>query len=123
MVVHLPDVFWVFMLYVYTSQSVRRRAMMRADLEQPIQLDDFDDPNAAAVRNLYTDPVTRTSDRAGPGRGPSLLQLGPACRAGPGLRPGPGPPGRAKKRATGPRPAAGLFSIRGPELYCYCVRS
>ena len=22
MVVHLPDVFWVFMLYVYTSQSV-----------------------------------------------------------------------------------------------------
>ena len=36
----------------------RRRAMMRADLEQPIQLDDFDDPNAAAVRNLYTDPDT-----------------------------------------------------------------
>ena len=30
--------------------------MMHADLEQPIQLDDFDDPNASAVRNLYLGP-------------------------------------------------------------------
>ena len=33
-----------------------RRAMMHANLEQPIQLDDFDDPNASAVRNLYLKP-------------------------------------------------------------------
>ena len=32
--------------------------MMHADLEQPIQLDDFDDPNASAVRNLYLRPDT-----------------------------------------------------------------
>jgi len=35
--------------------------------------------------------MVRTSDRAGPGRGPSLLQLGPACRAGPGRHFGRGP--------------------------------
>ena len=36
----------------------RRRAMLRDNRDQPDQLNDFDDPNASAVRNLYLDPDT-----------------------------------------------------------------
>ena len=36
----------------------QRRALLQKDLEQPVQLDDFADPNASAVRNLYLDPDT-----------------------------------------------------------------
>ena len=36
----------------------RRRALLRADLDQPVQLDDFTDPNSSAVRNLYLDADT-----------------------------------------------------------------
>jgi len=53
-------------------------------------------------------PARRTSDRAGPGRGPSLLQLGPCDtgRAGPSFRAWPVKhgPGRAGPPAW-PRPA------------------
>ena len=34
----------------------RRRKVMKAGKNQPIQLDDWDDENAQAVRNLYADP-------------------------------------------------------------------
>mgnify|MGYP002631971453 FL=1 len=34
----------------------RRRAILRAKEEQPIIIDDFDDPNADAIRGLYLDP-------------------------------------------------------------------
>jgi len=34
----------------------RRRGFLRKGLPQPIILDDFDDPNATAVRSLYLDP-------------------------------------------------------------------
>ena len=34
----------------------KRRKLMRAGKNQPIQLDDWDDEKAQAVRNLYADP-------------------------------------------------------------------
>jgi hypothetical protein len=34
----------------------QRRALLKRDLDQPIVMDDFQDPNSSAVRRLYLDP-------------------------------------------------------------------
>jgi len=36
----------------------QRRALLKRGAEQPLQLDDFSDPNSDAVRALYFDPDT-----------------------------------------------------------------
>ena len=45
----------------------RRRAMMRADLEQPIQLDDFDDPELSMMHYSF---ICQPFDKLSPFHGP-----------------------------------------------------
>ena len=95
-----------------------RRAMMHADLEQPIQLDDFDDPNASAVRNLYLRPdapaPAADDSHGGADASPGVLRGGAAASAVTDLHGGDADAGGDDHANDGPIPgvtAAG--QIRG----------
>ena len=95
-----------------------RRAMMHADLEQPIQLDDFDDPNASAVRNLYLRPdapaPAADNSHGGADASPGVLRGGAAASVVTNLHGGDADAGGVDQANDGPIPgvtAAG--QIRG----------
>ena len=95
-----------------------RRAMMHADLEQPIQLDDFDDPNASAVRNLYLSPdapaPAADNSHGGADASPVVLRGGAAASVVTDLHGGDADAGGVDQANDGPIPgvtAAG--QIRG----------
>ena len=67
----------------------KRRALMKAGKNQPIQLDDWDDENAQAVRNLYADldDQSDVKETQEPKRALNEVPLNEAPRVSERLRP------------------------------------